>query len=102
MRSVLTQKLVHIVFFRLPESGPLSAEDVAAKLRTLEGNVPTLESLEIGIDVARSDRAWDVILHAVFADQQALDAYRVHPFHKDVLAWLVAHNMTTAVVDYFR
>ncbi len=73
---------------------------VIAKLRTLEGNVPTLNSIEVGVNVVESDRAYDIGIVTRFDDLAAMDAYQVHPFHQGVLAFM-KDKMTAAVaIDY--
>ena len=72
------------------------AEKVAVLLRALEGKVPTLLSMEVGLDFMQSPRSYDLVLIATYADRAALDAYTVHPEHKKVQQYI--HGVREAVV----
>ena len=43
----------HIVFFRVPEGSEASADELASRLRGMEGVVPMLQSIEVGVDFNR-------------------------------------------------
>lgn len=90
--------MTHVVFFKFSD-GEASAE-AARRLRALEGVVPTLESIEVGVDTLRTDRSWDVCLITRFADPAAMEAYQVHPAHQEVVAWIRQHVKGAAAVDW--
>lgn len=92
--------LTHVVLFRLKDKRPENMASVTAKLRTLEGNVPTLNSIEVGVNVVESDRAYDIGLVTRFDDLAAMEAYQVHPFHQDVLAFMKDKAETAVAIDY--
>ena len=73
----------HVVLFRLKD--PDKAQEAAAMLRTLAGNVPSLAALEVGVDDVLTDRSSHLCLITRFADRAAYEAYHVHPFHQDLL-----------------
>lgn len=72
------------------------APKVAVMLRSLVGKVPTLLSMEVGLDYMQSQRSYDLVLIATYASREALDAYSVHPEHKKVQEYI--HGVREAVV----
>lgn len=88
----------HVVLFKL--QAPEHREPVAQRLRSLFGVVPTLRALEVGLDEGADPRACDVCLITRFDDVAGLDAYRVHPAHQEVLAYLRTVVVSAAVVDW--
>lgn len=92
--------LTHIVLSRLHDTSAENIENVVAKLRTLEGNVPTLNSIEVGVNVVESDRAYDVGLVTRFDDLAAMEAYQMHPFHQGVVAYMKTKVKTAVAIDY--
>ena len=51
----------------------------------MKGNVPLLRGIEVGVDILRSARSYDVMLEVLLDDMAALDAYQVDPYHVDVV-----------------
>lgn len=90
----------HIVFFMLPEGCSASAEELAARLRSMDGRIPGLLQLEAGVDFSRQERSFDVALMTTFANREDLAAYAVDPLHQEVIAWIKSHGILTKVVDY--
>lgn len=88
----------HVVFFRFED--PEHAHEAAARLRALDGVVPTLDAIEVGVDELRTARSWDLCLITRFADRAALDAYQVHPAHEAVVAWIKPRAKASAAVDW--
>ncbi len=88
----------HVVFFKLPDLD--TAREAAARLAALDGVVESLQSIEVGVDEVRSDRSWDVCLITRFADTAAFEAYRDHPKHLEVVAWLKQAGVQAAAVDW--
>ncbi|MDJ1114704.1 Dabb family protein [Microbacterium dauci] len=76
------------------------AAEVARRLASLEGVVPSLRSLSVGVNVAYPDTNADVALVADFDDIEALEAYQVHPAHQDVAAYVRSVVASRAAVDF--
>jgi hypothetical protein len=95
----------HIVFWKLADEalGATKAENIErlkVAVEGLRGTVPGIRHLEVGVDLERSDSAWDLALYSEFDSRGDLNAYQVHPEHVKV-AHLVAQVRTDrAVVDY--
>ena len=92
--------ITHIVMFRLVDRTPESVGRAADVLRGLAGKIPELRSLEVGVDVLRSDRSWDIALIAWFGSLADLEAYRVHPDHQAVLRYMNSVRESVASVDF--
>jgi hypothetical protein len=90
--------LTHIVFMKFPNLDV--SNEVKRKLMAMEDKIPTLRSIEVGIDITRSKRSWDLVLLTRFDDQAGLDAYAIHPVHLDVLAFIRANVLEVAAIDY--
>jgi hypothetical protein len=97
--------IVHIVFWRLHDSaaGRSKAEnalEMKARFEALRPLMPGLLRLDFGIDFAGTEQSSDVALYTEFESRAALDAYQVHPAHKDVAAFLADLRSERRVVDY--
>jgi len=90
----------HIVLFKFKEASPAVIDTAVSKLRNLEGKVESLRSIEVGIDLIRSERSYDVALIATFDDMDGLQAYQVHPEHVKVIDYIATVKESTIAVDY--
>ena len=92
--------VTHVVLFKLRERSAAAIQSTAAVLMEMEGKIPMLRSIEVGVDEVHSERSYDLSLITRFETWDDLEAYRVHPVHGRVLSHLqkmVAHSV---VVDY--
>ena len=92
--------LTHIVLFKLQEPSQAVTSEVMRQLYAMEGKIPELRSIEVGVDVVRSGRSYDVALTTRFDNLAAMQAYQVNPLHLEVLAYLRTVLEATVVVDY--
>ncbi|OAB39859.1 stress responsive protein [Paenibacillus macquariensis subsp. defensor] len=90
----------HIVFFKLKDSSPESVLRTANVLRDMEGRIPQLISLEVGIDVIRSERSYDISLITEVQSLEDLQAYQVHPVHQEVIKHMNEFKESSIAVDY--
>lgn len=88
----------HVVFFRFNDRS--DAAEGARRLRGLEGVVPTLKAIEVGVDELGSGRSWDLCLITRFDDMAGMEAYQVHPAHQEVVGWLKPRIREAAAVDW--
>ena len=93
--------VVHIVMFRFKEQNK-EANIVRVKemLEELPEKIPSLRSMEVGIDFLHSERSMDLVLTSTFDDREGLDAYRVHPAHVEVVNVIKEVTLESRVVDY--
>ena len=90
----------HIVMFKLSEKTPENMERAVNSLRSLEGNIEVLKSIEIGTDFLESDRSYDIVLTAEFDNKEGLAIYGGHKNHLPVVKIMRSLCSKTAVVDY--
>ena len=94
----------HIVMWNLRGDTPLdmarSIEQVKNAFASLQGKIPGMTHLEIGVDNSRIDYACDVVLYSEFESQAALDAYGVHPEHVRVKQELEGVRIARHQVDF--
>lgn len=90
--------LTHVVCFTVKDG--VDPEECRAKLATLDGRVPQLRSLSVGVNVVPSDRAYDLALITTFDSVEDLDAYQVDPYHREVLAWMAERRDKAVAVDF--
>ena len=77
--------ITHVVLFKLKDASAARMEETRARLDGLRGAVGVLKSLEVGVDVIRSERSYDLALIATFESLADLETYQKHPAHQDVL-----------------
>jgi hypothetical protein len=92
--------LTHIVFFKLKDRSSESIEQARAVLAAMEGNVPMLRHLEVGVDVLKTERSYDIALITRFDSLADLDAYQKHPYHVEVANYLATVRESAVAVDY--
>jgi len=89
----------HIVFFKLPQD--FTQKDLfVEKLNNLKENIEFIRALEVGINFAQSDRAFDISLTVVLDDKEALANYATHENHLPVVEFIRSNAIETKVVDY--
>ncbi len=95
--------IVHIVMFRFKEENRESnLEDVSAKLNALVDFIPSLNSMEVGIDFSKSERSFDMSIYTTFDSKEALKEYAVHPEHLKVVELIKSVTLESKVVDYVK
>ncbi len=95
----------HIVIWRLKEHAEgadkmTNAQKIKRDLEALNGRIPGLIKLEIGLDFSCGEFSGDIILYSELASKQALADYQVHPEHKAAGTFVVACTAERRVVDY--
>ncbi|MEE2827965.1 MAG: Dabb family protein [Myxococcota bacterium] len=88
----------HIVMFTLADSDDIP--QTVGTLRAMEGRIPQLRYLEVGVDDAPSDRSAHIVLITRFDSAEALAAYQNHPHHQQVLEFLGEVVETAVKVDF--
>jgi heme-degrading monooxygenase HmoA len=94
----------HIVMWNVrgetPEQKKESAKLVKSAFESLNGKIPGLTKLEVGLDVSAVDYACDVVLYTEFESQESLDAYASHPEHLRVKQVVGDIRIARHQVDY--
>ncbi len=71
----------HIVLFRLKDSTKENMEKAKAILSSMEGKIEELKYLEVGVDIIRSERSYDIALITRFNSKEDMDGYQVSEYH---------------------
>jgi hypothetical protein len=95
--------IVHIVMFKFKEENK-KANIIQARqmLENLMGAVPSLRSIDVGVNFAEEERAMDLSIITSFESKESLDAYAVHPEHLKVVEFIKTVVEYSKVVDYER
>ena len=93
--------LKHYVLIRYEKTA--SDEHIAEfcrRMLALRTSVEGIEHLEIGRDILRDARSWDLILIMRFASIDVLRSYQQHPEHQKVMAFNQPFVANVASVDF--
>lgn len=95
----------HIVMWKLKDSANgNSKEENAVKIKLmledLNGKIPSLIKLEVGIDFSNTENSSDIILYSEFKSKEDIEAYQIHPEHKKVKPFVLACRSERRLVDY--
>ena len=88
----------HVVLFRFATAA--EAQDCVTRLRAMAGRIPAVRGLEAGVNQVPSERAYDVGLVVTVDSIDDLPAYREHPVHRPVLAWVADHATAVVAADF--
>ena len=95
----------HIVMWKLKEQAngntkTKNAKLIKERLESLNGKIPGLLKLEVGIDFSATEESFDVVLYSEFSSDAELKNYQKHPEHKAVMPFIGEVRQKRAVVDY--
>ncbi len=95
----------HIVIWKLKESahGNSARENarvIKEMLESLNGRIPGLIRMEVGIDFSATETSGDIVLYSEFDSRASLDAYQAHPEHKAVMPFIMEARSERRMVDY--
>lgn len=90
----------HIVMWRIAEPRQENALKIKEALEGLNGRIPGLLRLEVGVDFSREGESADVVLYSEFESRQALEAYQGHPAHAEVAPLVKVLRSERRVADY--
>jgi hypothetical protein len=71
-------------------------------LENLMGAVPSLKSIDVGVNCIESDRAMDLSIITAFESKGGLDAYDEHPEHQKVVTFIKSVVEYSKATDYMR
>jgi len=95
----------HIVMWKLKDRAngndrTTNAKSIKEKLESLNGKIPGLLKLEVGIDFSGTKDSFDVVLYSEFRSKDDLNNYQNHPDHKAVFPFVGEAKLERHVVDY--
>ncbi len=91
----------HIVCYKLKDGSRPAAEKVRRVLMSMDGRVPMIRGINVGIDLIHSERSYDLVLEVILDNLEALEAYQENPYHKNTVKPFM-HNVreSSVSVDY--
>lgn len=97
--------ITHIVMWRLQDeahgnSKAHNAQCIKDRLEALNGKIDGLIHLEVGINTADDNGAFDAALYSTFDDTTALAFYATHPLHLEAVTFIKSVVSERVVVDY--
>ena len=95
----------HIVMWRLMDKAhgndrQTNAYLIKEKLEALQGKMPGMTALEVGIDFSRSETSGDVVLYSEFVNREALKSYQAHSEHLALIPFIGDATTERRIVDY--
>jgi hypothetical protein len=84
------------------ENKDVNLKEVSSRLNALVELIPTLNSMEVGVDFSRSERAFDMSIYTTFDSKEALGEYAVHSEHLKVVELIKSVTIESKVVDYIK
>ena len=101
MRGVKSRDMfTHVVLFTLK---PEHKQHIAAArdlLLGMQGKIPGLLSIEVGIDELHTERSCDFGLITRFNSAADLAVYQDHPVHQEVLAFIRPKTERAHAIDF--
>jgi len=93
--------LRHFVFLKYkPGTSDAHIDEFLRMMRALPESIPTLRDLEVGRDVLRTARSWDVMLAMRFNSLEELREYQAHPAHQATMAFNTPQVAEVGSVDF--
>ncbi len=93
--------LKHIVLFKFKDENKqenlLKAKEL---LEALVDSIPSLKSMEVGLNFSKESRAMDLSIIAIFDTIEDLEIYSNHPKHLEVVKFIKSVVLESKVSDY--
>jgi len=91
----------HIVMFDFKkENKKENIQKAKEMLENLIDTIPTLKSMEVGVNFSSEDRAMDLSIITSFDDKAGLEEYAIHPEHLKVVEFIKTVVNSSKVSDY--
>lgn len=90
--------ITHVVMFKLND--PKDAKAVKDVLESLPPKIEVIRSYQVGIDMVRNERSWDLAVVSTFDSLEDLQTYQTHPDHVEAGGFVKARAASSAAVDY--
>jgi len=93
--------ITHLVCYKLLEPSLENMIAAKDKLLSMEGKIPQLRYLEVGIDKLRTPRSFDFSLITRFDSWEDYETYQAHLYHQtEVIPFIRALVEKSVAVDY--
>lgn len=95
----------HIVLWTLKDeaegnSKQENAQKAKQLLEDLNGKIPGVLNIEVGIDISHTSDSADIVLYSAFENEAALERYHHHPDHQALIPFMKAIRNDRKLVDY--
>ena len=90
----------HVVMFKLKDNTRNNLSEAVSALEGMKGKISSLRFIEVGVDITKSERSFDVVLTTHFDDIEGLKEYSSHPVHQPVIDILRGLCSSISAVDY--
>lgn len=95
----------HVVMIKLKDypaamERKMKMDNIKAELEALPNKISEIKSYEVGLNVAVSPTAYDIVLISEFENMKDLMIYREHPEHKRVVEIIAEAKESSIVTDY--
>ena len=90
----------HVVMFKLKNNTRENMSEAVSALKNMEGKIPSLNHIEVGVDISKTERSSDIVLTTHFDDMEGLKTYASHPVHQPVIDILRKLCSSISAVDY--
>jgi hypothetical protein len=95
----------HIVFWKLKDDVTGAARaDVLKQIKdgfeAMQGKVPGLLTIEIGIPFSEGPESADFALYSEFDSRESLQGYNTHPLHQQMVSIVRAVRIERRVADW--
>ena len=93
--------LRHIVLFKFKEGiGDGDKGQLVMLLKALEHKVDEVRELEVGVDVGRKGKSYDIGLSVTFDSLADMEAYSIHADHVSAVEFIDSICESVTKVDY--
>lgn len=87
----------HVVLMKFADAA--DAPEAKARLEALSADIPEILTLDVGIDVLRTEVSYDLVLVTTHESVTTLKGYQGHPVHEAFGQWVRPRLTARAVVD---
>ncbi len=77
--------LTHIVLFKLKERTAENRMATRDRIAQIEGRIPQLRSLQVGINELETPFSYDLVMVAILDSLDDLHSFQTHPVHQELL-----------------
>jgi len=93
----------HVIMWKVIES-PLSKQETCEKikelLKSLNGKIPGLINIDVGINTLDADNTFDVVFTGTFENKEAYVKYGQHEEHAKIVPFFKTIKLDRIIVDY--
>lgn len=90
----------HVVMFKLENPTQENLQGAKELILAMSGKIEGLNTLEVGLNVVESPRAYDIVLISTHDSLDALKIYATHPVHMPVVEHMRTICTSIVSVDY--